>query len=79
MAAVTTLSQARALLQARKSLQASIQPGAVIWKRRMRHECPAGFKRLVLVELLANLDLRVTDELTGDLIVQGPALGSPSR
>lgn len=79
MGTVTSLDQARALLEARKILQASIPPGAVIWKRRIRYEWQTGFKRPVLVELLTNLDLRVTDERTGNLIVQGPAWVAPSR
>jgi len=73
MGTVTSLTEARYLAEARKILRASIAPGAVIWKRRIRYEWQTGFKRPVLVELLRNLDLRVTDERTGNRLVQGPA------
>ena len=79
MGTVTILCEAHALLEARKILQASIPPGAVIWKRHIRYMWQTGFKRPVLVELLTNLDLRVTDGRTGDVIVQGPAWVAHSR
>ena len=79
MGTVKSMAEARALLEARKILQASIPPGAVIWKRRIRYDWQTAFKRPVLVELLPNLDLRVTDERTGDVIAQGPARPESDR
>lgn len=73
MATIKSMDQARALREARDILKASIPPGRVIWKRRIRYEWQTAFKRPVLVELLPNFDLRVTDDKTGGLIVQGPA------
>jgi hypothetical protein len=71
-AQVLSLDQARALIEARKILKASIPPGAVIWKRSIRNNLSTAFRRAVLVELLPNLDLRVTDVLSGERIAQGP-------
>lgn len=79
MGTIKSMAQALALKEARKILQASIRPGAVIWKRRIKYEWQTALKRPVLVELLPSLELRVTDSKTGEVITQGPAWVDPSR
>ena len=66
MAAALALREARLILKTRAR-------GDVLWKTRIRHEWQTALKRPVLVELLSNGDLRVTDTKTREVITQGPA------
>ncbi|MBP8018804.1 MAG: hypothetical protein KAY82_02085 [Hylemonella sp.] len=79
MGAVQSISEAHALREARKILQASFLPGATVWKRRIRHSWQTSLKRDVLVELTREMLLRVTDAKTGELLAQGPAAGGVDR
>lgn len=73
MGAVKSLDEHRALCEARLILKASIKPGQPIWRRHIRYGWQTGFRRAVVVELLPNLDLRVKDARTGEVLVQGAA------
>jgi hypothetical protein len=66
MAAALALKEARLILKTRAR-------GDVLWKTRIRHEWQTDLKRPVLLELLSNGDLRVTDTKTREIITQGPA------
>ena len=78
MGAVKSIEEHRALCEARLILKASIKPGQPIWRRHVRYGWQTWFRRAVVVELLPNLDLRVKDARTGEVLVQGPA-ASPGR
>lgn len=73
MGTIKSIEKARALNVAREILQASIRPGEFIWKRHIRYAWQSPLKRDVWVVLLPNLELRVTDYRSGELITQGPA------
>lgn len=70
---VASMDQARALKIARDILHEKVRPTGVVWKHRIRYEWMTGLKRPVLVELLCNGDLRVTDGKTREVLTQGPA------
>lgn len=70
---VASMDQARALKIAREILHAKTYATGVVWKHRIRYEWMTGLKRPVLVALLCNGDLRVTDSKTREVITQGPA------
>ena len=70
---VKNMADGLALKEARKILKACTFGTGVVWKKRIRYEWMTGLKRPVLVELLSNGDLRVTDTKTRQLITQGPA------
>jgi hypothetical protein len=74
MAQVRSFEPALVLKEGRKILQASSLPGATVWKRRVRYTWQNDLKRDVLVTLNREMQLRVTDGKTGELLVEGPAV-----
>ena len=79
MGTIESMAQAFALKEARKILQASLRPDTAIWRRHIRNDWQTGFKHPVIVELLSNLELRVTVPKTGEILAQGPAWVDPAR
>lgn len=73
MAAIKSMAQAFALKEARKILQARTPASGVLWKTRIGYEWQTALKRRVLVELLKDGSLRVTDTKTLEVMAQGPA------
>lgn len=73
MGAIKSMDQARALREARMVLEANFPPTFPIWRRLVRNNKTTNFNRAVWVQLMPNLDLRVTDYKTGQLLAQGPA------
>jgi hypothetical protein len=74
-AAINSLDQARTLHVAREVMQDVAFQRGVIWKKCIRYEWQTKLRRPILVELLGNGYLRVTDGKTREVITQGPAWG----
>jgi hypothetical protein len=72
-AEILSFDQGKFLQEARKVMLCSASPGSVIWQRHIRNGWQTGFKFPVVVALLANGDLRVTNRKTGVVVTQGPA------
>lgn len=73
MATVKSMAQAFALKEARLILNARAPASGVLWKTRIGYEWQTALKRRVLVVLLKDGSLRVTDTKTREVIAQGPA------
>lgn len=73
MKTILSMAQAFALKEARLILAARAPANGVLWKTRIGYEWQTALKRRVLIELLKDGSLRVTDTKTREVITQGPA------